>query len=174
LPGLPEDIRGRSTDVGIVVGQRRVPALREHQGRADLEHRVRGDVEEELRRRPCGCGRRDYRSLLTSSVMRATEARKPRAASGWLRARSRSLKLSIAGSLPITAIFKVRDRDGDVYILRNDGASGQWEVTFFRARNVSDDLQSGRDERRRLRRGVVLSGECERNHPRPIRAERCA
>ena len=51
--------------------------------------------------------------------------------------------------------FKVRDRDGDVYILRNDVASGQWEVTFFQARNVNDDLQGGRDERRRLRRGVV-------------------
>jgi len=29
--------------------------------------------------------------------------------------------------------FKVADRDGDLYILRNDVASEQWEVTFFQA-----------------------------------------
>jgi hypothetical protein len=28
--------------------------------------------------------------------------------------------------------FKVRDGDGDVYILRNDVASERWELTFFR------------------------------------------
>jgi hypothetical protein len=28
--------------------------------------------------------------------------------------------------------FKVRDGDGDLYILRYDIASGRWELTFFR------------------------------------------
>jgi hypothetical protein len=28
--------------------------------------------------------------------------------------------------------FKVRDRQGDVYILRHDVASQRWELTFFR------------------------------------------
>ena len=35
--------------------------------------------------------------------------------------------------------FKVRDRAGDLYILRHDTSSGAWELTFFRregARNV--------------------------------------
>jgi hypothetical protein len=27
--------------------------------------------------------------------------------------------------------FKVRDAKGDVYILRHDIASGQWDLTFF-------------------------------------------
>jgi hypothetical protein len=30
--------------------------------------------------------------------------------------------------------FKVRDGNGDVYILRNDVVSEQWELTFFRRR----------------------------------------
>jgi hypothetical protein len=30
--------------------------------------------------------------------------------------------------------FKVRDTDGDLYILRNDVASERWEVTVFRRR----------------------------------------
>jgi hypothetical protein len=30
--------------------------------------------------------------------------------------------------------FKVRDTDGDLYVLRNDVASEGWEVTFFRRR----------------------------------------
>jgi hypothetical protein len=29
--------------------------------------------------------------------------------------------------------FKLRDDDGDVYILRHDGAAGEWHVTMFRA-----------------------------------------
>jgi hypothetical protein len=33
--------------------------------------------------------------------------------------------------------FKVRDDAGHVYILRNDVASGQWEMTFFRASAAS-------------------------------------
>ena len=28
--------------------------------------------------------------------------------------------------------FKVQDRDGDLYILRNDVASDRWELTLFR------------------------------------------
>lgn len=27
--------------------------------------------------------------------------------------------------------FKVRDRRGDIYILRDDVATGRWELTFF-------------------------------------------
>ena len=30
--------------------------------------------------------------------------------------------------------FKVRDGDGDLYILRNDVASERWQLTFFRRR----------------------------------------
>jgi hypothetical protein len=30
--------------------------------------------------------------------------------------------------------FKVRDGDGDLYILRNDVASERWELTFFQRR----------------------------------------
>jgi hypothetical protein len=30
--------------------------------------------------------------------------------------------------------FKARDTRGDVYILRNDVATGRWEVTFFNQR----------------------------------------
>jgi hypothetical protein len=47
LPGLSEDVRDRPTNVGIV-GQRHLHSLWEHKGRADLEHRPRGDIEEEL------------------------------------------------------------------------------------------------------------------------------
>jgi hypothetical protein len=32
--------------------------------------------------------------------------------------------------------FKVRDREGALYILRHDLASGQWELRFFRAGNT--------------------------------------
>ena len=31
--------------------------------------------------------------------------------------------------------FKVRDQHGDLYILRDDEASGRWELTFFRRRD---------------------------------------
>ena len=44
--GLSEDFRD-PTNVGVV-GQRHVHSLREHQGRADLEHRVSGHIEEKL------------------------------------------------------------------------------------------------------------------------------
>jgi len=33
---------------------------------------------------------------------------------------------------PDDRYFKVRDADGDLYILRNDVASERWELTFFR------------------------------------------
>jgi uncharacterized protein with PIN domain len=46
---VSEDLRNRQANVGIVGGRRHVRSLREHQGRANLEHRVCGHVEEELR-----------------------------------------------------------------------------------------------------------------------------
>ena len=38
--------------------------------------------------------------------------------------------------------FKVRDRDGDLYILRNDVASERWELTFFRRRATGAEPSS--------------------------------
>jgi hypothetical protein len=56
VPGLSEDFRDCPTNVGIV-GGRDMHSLREQQGRADLEHRVRGHIEEELRLTPMVSGR---------------------------------------------------------------------------------------------------------------------
>ena len=36
--------------------------------------------------------------------------------------------------------FKVRDGDGDLYILRNDVASERWELTFFRRRATRAEM----------------------------------
>ncbi len=33
--------------------------------------------------------------------------------------------------------FKVQDAEGDLYILRNDVASGRWELTLFRRRGAT-------------------------------------
>jgi hypothetical protein len=58
---LSEDFRDHPTNVGIAVGQRHVLALREHQGRADLELRAHDHVEEELT--PTARGGRDAETL---------------------------------------------------------------------------------------------------------------
>ena len=60
-------------------------------------------------------------------------------------------KIEVAGVIdcwlaPDHRYFKVRDGDGDLYILRNDVASERWELTFFRA---------ARPARSRLRRGRI-------------------
>jgi hypothetical protein len=38
--------------------------------------------------------------------------------------------------------FKVRDGDGDLYILRNGVASERWELTFFRRRANGAEMAS--------------------------------
>ena len=38
--------------------------------------------------------------------------------------------------------FKVRDRNGHVYILRNDVASERWELTFFRRGTKGTELSA--------------------------------
>jgi len=38
--------------------------------------------------------------------------------------------------------FKVRDRDGHVYILRNDVAAERWELTFFRRGATGAELSA--------------------------------
>jgi hypothetical protein len=42
--------------------------------------------------------------------------------------------------------FKVRDSDGDLYILRNDVASERWELTFFRRRASGAEQSSSPTE----------------------------
>jgi len=123
---LSADVRDRPANVGIVV-ERHVLSLREHEGRADLEQRERGHIEEELRiahvvERPllvdveCYAGYRGEetprRFGLAASKIDIAEV-----VDRWL--------------VPDHRYFKVRDEDGDVYILRNDVASGRWELTFF-------------------------------------------
>jgi len=66
--------------------------------------------------------------------MPALEATKHRDGSG-----SREPEIEIAEVVdrwlaPDHRYFKVRDVDGDFYILRNDVASERWELTFFRRR----------------------------------------
>jgi hypothetical protein len=39
---------------------------------------------------------------------------------------------------PAHRYFKVHDRDGDFYILRQDVASTRWELTLFRSRDRTD------------------------------------
>jgi hypothetical protein len=41
---------------------------------------------------------------------------------------------------PDRRYFKVRDRDGHVYILRTDAASDRWELTFFQRSTKSAEL----------------------------------
>jgi hypothetical protein len=135
---LSEDFRDRPTDVGIVVGQRHVHSLREHQGRADLEHRVHGHIEEKLR---CGRARQDYRWPSTWSATQGPEARKRRDAS------VAEAKIEIAEVVdrwlaPDHRCFNVRDGDGDLYILRNGVASERWELTFFRRRANGAEMSS--------------------------------
>jgi hypothetical protein len=38
--------------------------------------------------------------------------------------------------------FKLRDREGHVYILRNDVASERWELTFFRRGTEGTELSA--------------------------------
>jgi hypothetical protein len=42
--------------------------------------------------------------------------------------------------------FKVRDGDGHLYNLRNDIASGRWELTFFRHRATTPDPSSAQPD----------------------------
>jgi hypothetical protein len=111
---LSENFRDRPTDVGIVVGQRHVHSLREHQGRADLEHRVRGHIEEKLIRARGlrGQERPGSRSLSMWRAMPALEATKCRGSG------SREPEIDIAEVVerwlaPDHRYFKVRDVNAD-------------------------------------------------------------
>ena len=60
-------------------------------------------------------------------------------------------KIEVAGVIdcwlaPDHRYFKVRDGDGDLYILRNDVASERWELTFFRRRATGAKPSSPRTD----------------------------
>jgi hypothetical protein len=138
VPRLSEDFRDRPTHVGIVVGQRHLYSLWEHQGRADLEHRVRGHVEEKLRlTAPHDRGR--LRLPLPVDVECYAGYRGEETP---LRFRVGNRLIEIAEVVdrwlaPDHRYFKVRTSEGEMYILRNDTTTGVWELTLFAARKNS-------------------------------------
>jgi len=142
LSRLSEDFRDPPTNVGIVVGQRHVHSLWEHQGRADLEHRARGYIEEKLRLTPVWSGTPGLPLSVDVECYAGYQGEEtPR------RFELAGAKIEIAEVVdrwlaPDRRYFKVRDGDGDFYILRNDVAAERWELTFFRRRPNSAEPSS--------------------------------
>jgi hypothetical protein len=131
---LSEDFRDRPTHVGIVVDQRHVQSLREHQGRADLEHGVRGHIEEELRMTPVWSGTPEVPLAVDVECYAGYRGEETPRRFGLAAARIEIAEVVDRWLAPDHRYFKVRDGPGDLYILRNDVASKRWELTFFRRR----------------------------------------
>jgi hypothetical protein len=111
-----------------------VYSLRERQDRADLEHRVRGDIEEELRREPMGPATPGLPLAIDVECYAGYRGEETPRSFGLPGATIAIADVVDRWLAPDHRYFKVRDGDGDLYILRHDVAAERWELTFFRRR----------------------------------------